>query len=588
MEVCILDRLLKNSKMNIKDFSLEQLNQLADEVRAFQIESISKTGGHIGANLGVIELTIALHYIFDIEKDKLLFDVGHQGYTHKLLTGRKEFFSSLNAINGMSRFISPKESPYDILDASHGGTAISIATGIAYANKKDNIDSKTIAIVGDGAFVEGMSFEGLNYATNQNLPLVIVLNDNGMSIPKNVGAVNIILSTQQNASHFFTAMGFEYFYVNNGHNLDELIQTLEQTKNILDKKTIIVHVKTIKGYGLEISKKHPYKLHFSMPFNPNDSTSTTPIPTGKSYTQIVGDSLYKIMQNDKNVYVITPSTPYASGLDKLLIDFPDNTIDVGMAEQQAAGMAAGLSMSNKTVFLCYQSTFMQRAMDQIFHDISFMNLPITIIASRSGFAGFDSPTHHAIYDLSYLRGLPNLEIFYAGTSKDLKDIIELRKTTAKKPMIILHPYEAIRANEALYFSSDNLITNETIFNGKDGYILSIGNRLSCAIELREKLQTFNKDVGIINNRWIQPLQVKNTINLLQKVNFVITLEENVIDGGFGSAISELITDNNINTQLIRIAIKNGYTSTGDKDYLSKLEKIDVSSIIQKLYDKNIL
>ena len=231
---------------------------------------------------------------------------------------------------------------------------------------------------------------------------------------------------------------------------------------------------------------------------------------------------------------------------------------------------------------------MQRAMDQIFHDICFMNLPVTIIASRSGFAGFDSPTHHAIYDLSYLRGLPNLEIFYAGTSKDLKNMIELRKKTAKKPMIILHPYEAIRADEEKYFSEDSLNNNETLFTGKDGYILSVGNRLSSAMELREKLKTFNKDVGIINNRWIQPLQVINTIELLQKVNFAITLEENVLDGGFGSAISELIIDNDINTKLIRIAIKNGYTSTGDKDYLSKLEKIDVDSIIKQLKTRGIL
>ena len=585
IETKFIDELLNKS---IKEYDLNDLKELANEIREFQIQSISKTGGHIGANLGVIELTISLHYVFDIEKDKLLFDVGHQGYTHKLLTGRKDLFSTLNTIDGMSRFISPKESPYDILDASHGGTAISIGTGIAYANKKDNIDSKTIAIVGDGAFVEGMSFEGLNYSTSQKLPLIIVINDNGMSIPKNVGAVNMILSTKQNASNFFNSMGFEYFYIDNGHNLDEAIQIFEKAKNSLNKKTIIVHVKTTKGYGLEISKNHPYRLHFSMPFNPSDSTTTAPAPTGNSYTQIVGDTLYNLIKNDKNIYVITPSTPYASGLDKLIIDFPDNAIDVGMAEQQAAGMAAGLSMSNKIVFLCYQSTFMQRAMDQIFHDICFMNLPVTIIASRSGFAGFDSPTHHAIYDLSYLRGLPNLEIFYAGTSKDLKNMIELRKKTAKKPMIILHPYEAIRADEEKYFSEDSLNNNETLFTGKDGYILSVGNRLSSAIELREKLKTFNKDVGIINNRWIQPLQVINTIELLQKVNFAITLEENVLDGGFGSAISELIIDNDINTKLIRIAIKNGYTSTGDKDYLSKLEKIDVDSIIKQLKTRGIL
>ena len=581
----ILDAL---SNKPLKKFHLNKLIELADEIREFQIESISKTGGHIGANLGVIELTIAIHYVFDIDKDKLLFDVGHQGYTHKLLTGRKDLFPTLNSINGMSRFISPKESPYDILDASHGGTAVSIGTGLAYSNKIDNADGIVISIVGDGAFVEGMSFEGLNYATENNLPFIIVINDNGMSIPKNVGSVNKILATPLSASHFFESMGYEYLFIEDGHNIETIIDTFKKAKTLVQNKTVLVHIKTIKGHGLEIAKQHPYKLHFSMPFNPLDENSTSPVPSGKSYIKVVGDALLQLIQKDQNVFAITPSTPYASGLDSLIKDFPQNVIDVGMAEQQAAGMAAGMAMNGKKVFLCYQSTFMQRAMDQIFHDICFMNLPVTIIASRSGFAGFDSPTHHAIYDLSYLRGLPNLEIFYAGNSSDLKTMLLHRYKSAKSPMIILHPYENIRENEADYITTDELNLNEVIYEGKDGYIMAVGNRIDTAVETRTKLKALAKDVGIINIRWIRPFKIGQILTLIKKIKFIISLEENVKTGGLGSAISELITDNDISVQLIRIAIESDFTKTGDKNYLSKLEKIDTESILKVLKLRNVI
>jgi len=573
---------------SLKNLDFNELSVLSNNIREFLISNIAQTGGHIGANLGVIELTIALHYVFDLDKDKLLFDVGHQGYTHKLLTGRAELFPSLNSINGMSRFICPKESKYDILDASHGGTAVSIGTGIAYANKVNKSDSYTVAIVGDGAFVEGMTFEGLNYATQTPLPLLIVINDNGMSIPKNVGAVNHILATPKTAENFFKAMDFEYFHIADGHDLPSSIEVFEQAKLSLTNKTTVVHIKTTKGKGLAIAKDHPYKLHFSMPFDPEDGASTSPTPAGKSYTAVIGETLSNLISNDKNIFALTPSTPYASGLDSLLTEFPQNCIDVGMAEQQAAGMAAGLAMSHKKVFLCYQATFMQRAMDQLFHDICFMDLPVTIISSRSGFAGFDSPTHQAIYDLSYLRGLPNLDIFYAGSSRDLQQMIEHRSHHAEKPMLILHPYEAVRDDESEYLREQAITENETIFEGDDGYILTVANRLTTAIALREKLQRQGKQLGIINVRWISPFLTDSLLPVITNSPFVITLEENVKKAGFGSIVSELITDNNLTTPLVRIAIESDYTSTGDKGYLSSLEKIDCDSIIEQLHNKELL
>lgn len=590
MEVCILAKLISNEILThkLKDFSLDDLNELSQEIREFLIDSISKTGGHIGPNLGVIELTVALHYVFDLEKDKLLFDVGHQGYTHKLLTGRKELFFSLNSIGGMSRFICPSESKYDILDASHGGTAVSIGTGMAYANKISNSDELIISVVGDGAFVEGMNFEALNYATQENLPLIIILNDNGMSIPQNVGSVNNILKNENTAFSFFNSMGFEYLYVKDGHNLEESIEIFSKAKKSVENSTVVVHVKTEKGKGLDIAKDHPYKLHFSMPFDPEDKSSTSPIPVGKAYTQIVSEELTDLLKDYSDIFAITPSTPYASGLDNLLNLYPNNVIDVGMAEQQAAGMAAGLAMKDKKVFLCYQSTFMQRAMDQIFHDICFMNLPVTIISSRSGFAGFDSPTHHAIYDLSYLRSLPNLDILYVGTSQDLRTIIKQRVKEATKPLLILHPYEVIRSDESEYLLQSGKVVDDLIFEGKDGYILTVGNRIQTAIPLRKELLKKGKNVGIINIKWINPLNVEFLLQKLKDVQFAITLEENVKKGGFGSSISEVITDNELSLKLLRVAIQSDYTKTGDKDYLSKIEKIDLESILVELKQRDII
>lgn len=573
---------LLDKKIDVKKLNISELGSLSEEVRDFLISSISKTGGHIGANLGVVELTIALHYVFNIEEDKLLFDVGHQGYTHKILTGRKNLFSSLNTIGGMSRFISPDESKYDILDASHGGTAISIGSGMAYANKLDNNNKLIVSIVGDGSFVEGMSFEGLNYASNERLPFIIVINDNGMSIPKNVGAVNNILKNENTASNFFEAMGYSYIHISDGHNIELTIKKFEEAREKVLNNTVVVHVKTQKGKGLKIADNHPYKLHFSMPFNPEDEKSTSPIPSGKAYTQIIAEELDILLKNDKNIFAITPSTPYASGLDNLLNLYPTQVLDVGMAEQHAAGMASGLLMQNKKVFLCYQSTFMQRAMDQLFHDICFMNLPVTIIASRSGFAGFDSPTHHGIYDLSYLRALPNLEVVYVGNSVDLKKLIQKRAKEAIKPLVVLHPYEAIRENEKDFVIENEDIEDDILYEGKDAYIFTIGNKIETAIELREKLISEGKDIGIINIKWLSPINHELIIQKLKKVSFAISLEENIKKAGFGSAISEIIIDNQLNTKLYRVAIENDFTKTGDKNYLSKLEKIDVNSIFERI------
>ena len=574
---------------DLNDLSINDLKSLANEIRSFIIDSVSKTGGHIGTALGVVELTIALHHIFSMPKDTIIYDTGHQGYTHKILTGRKNMFKTLNQFNGMSRFIKRAESKYDIIDASHAGTAISIASGIAFENKLKKKSEYVIAFIGDGALVEGMSAEGLNYCVDKKLPLIIVLNDNGMAIPVNVGGIKNLTSGkdwEEKSKAYFNGLGYKYLAVRNGHDIGLLVDAFKNAKKMYKEGAIVVHVKTEKGKGLSIAKNHKYKMHFSMPFNPKTGEGTSPVPTGKTYASVAGKKLYNLLKNNKDMIVITPSTPYASGLDDCLNDFPERVIDVGMAEQHALGMASGLALRGLKPFVCYQSTFMQRVLDQIIHDVCFMNLPVTILAVRSGFAGMDSPTHHGIYDISYLRGLPNLKIFYPGTSRDLELIIEKRAKNPEGPMVILYPYDKVTDNEIGYYDKSKTIDHaQIIYHGVDGYILSVGNTLNTSFELIKLLKSNNLDFGLVNIRWLKPIPKKQIIDIIKSTKKIITTEENVIEGGFGSSIAELIVDNNLDCEILRSAITQNFVEPGDKIELEKETLIDSKSILRKMMEK---
>lgn len=574
---------------DLKKIPEEQLPELAREVREFLIDSISRTGGHIGANLGVIELTIALHYVFNPPEDSILFDVGHQGYTHKLLTGRKVMFPTLNTFGGMSRFISRKESDYDILDASHAGTAISIGTGIACAKMLDRSGNLVVTVVGDGSMVEGMSFEGLNFAAERGLvglPFILVVNDNGMSIPKNVGGINNLFEGpgwEKRSAGFFEGLGFQYIAVGDGHDLPGLIRSFRDARNIVPDGVVVVHVKTEKGRGLDCAREHPYKMHFSMPFDPLTGDGSSPVPSGISYATIVGETLRESMTNDRNIVVLTPSTPYASGIEGLLTDFPGQAYDVGMAEQHCVGMAVGLALEGKKTFACFQSTFLQRAMDQVFHDMCYMGLPVTVIAARSGFSGYDSPTHHGIYDLSYLRGLPKLNIFYAGTATDLRRILRVRGESPEGPLLILHPYENIwEKGDVIFPDDDDLSMAGMAFDGRDGFIFSVGNRLPDAIRLREALGKRGVDFGLLNIRWIHPVPREQLTGIMSRVPRIVTLEENVRHAGFGSMIGEIILEEGLDVDLFVSAVEEGFVPAGDKGTLSKLTGIDSDSVLQKI------
>ena len=534
----------------------------AKEIRDFLIKKISLTGGHIGANLSVVELTIAIHNNFDIDNDIILFDTGHQGYTHKYLTNRIENFDTLNKYQGMSRFLTNKESKYDHIEASHAGTAISIACG--YANsfnlKKEN--KWVVAIVGDGTLVEGMSFEGLNYASKLE-NICIILNDNEIAIDNNVGSINSIMTSPnwiQLATNFFTSLGFRYFSIEDGHNLNNLDSVFQKIK--LDSSPAICHVKTEKGHGLEIAKSHPYKLHFSMPFNPKDINSTSPVPLGKTFAKVASEKLEELINED--IIVLTPGTPYASELGNIKKKFPSNYIDVGMAEQHIFGMAAGLALSGKRPVVNIQSTFMQRSFDQIVHDISFMNLNVCTIVVRSGFSGFDSPTHHGIFDISYLTIIPNIKVFSPANFERLE--LLLTQTLSGKmlnPVFILLPYDPVLYSNKIFehynVNEFGLIQN---INISKILIVTLSNLNDFIFKTIEKLE----EEGILVNHFIlENLKPKRTemVEIIKNYDKVITIEQNVLRGGLGSIFSEIITDNNLNhIKLRRIAINDKYINAG--------------------------
>jgi 1-deoxy-D-xylulose-5-phosphate synthase len=393
-----------------------------------------------------------------------------------------------------------------------------------------------------------------------------------MAIAPNVGGIKNLFSGNnwmKKSKAWFENMGYAYEAVAEGHNISKICSALQKARTQVHLKPVVVHVKTEKGKGLELAKNHPYKLHFSMPFNIDSGEGVSATPIGESYQAIVGNSLSDFMTRSEDIFAITPATPYASG----------------MAEQHAIAMAAGLSIKGKNVFACFQATFMQRAIDQIFHDICYTKVPITIVSARSGFSGYDGPTHHGIYDFGFLRTLPNIEIFYAGTKRDLKAILEERYRNANSPMIILHPYELISPLQDQYLPEKitPLDCMECIEKGTEGIIIALGNKLIDAINLKKMLfEKKKQNFAVYNLRWVNPLPTKDLNFLLRKYKKAITLEESVKNGGIGMAISDFVRSEKIDCHIFVSAIENKFLPAGDKQELSELAEIDVNSIFKQL------
>jgi 1-deoxy-D-xylulose-5-phosphate synthase len=578
--------LAKVTPARVKSASFKELREMAAKVRQFLIESNAVTGGHIGANLGTIELSLALHHVFESPEDKIIWDTGHQGYTHKIVTGRADRFHTLNTFGGMSRFVTKTESEHDIIEASHGGTSISVALGIALAKGLKGDTRSVVAVIGDGSMSEGLAFEGLNHAavaTHTNL--VIVLNDNGYAISPGFGGLHNYLQSLRPGTKapesFFTALGLDYIGPVDGHDIEAVSKALERARE--STQIPIVHVKTEKGHGWKPADGHPFRLHFSFPFDPRTGKARE----GAAYTgyqDVAAAVIEEEMERDERIVAITPSTLYASGLLPVFKKFPDRCFDPGMEEQHALTMTVGFALERYKPVIVFQSTFMQRAFDSLVHDVCFGNLPTLILAVRSGFAGYDNPTHHGIYDFSYWRGLPNLRVMYPKDRYELERMVRTELKDMTGPAIIAMPYGPVdEFDKAVLDEAPSAFARPQIVSpGTDMTIVAVGHKFAVAREASERLKTRGIDCGLVNLRHLKPLPEEALADILGKVARVVTLEEAVLDGGVGSAIAALVADRRLKCEVLRLGVPTQFVAPGSQAELLKMHGLDVDGVLKKV------
>ena len=587
---------------DLKNLNIEELNSLAEEIKLFLVDSLDKTGGHLSSNLGTIELTLALHYVFDTPNDTFVWDVGHQAYTHKILTGRKELMSTLRQKDGISGFTKRSESEHDAFGAGHSSTSISAALGIAIANKLQQNSNTSIAVIGDGALTGGMSFEALNHAGDTDANLLIVLNDNDMSISKNVGALSKYLtrlisgkiySTMKSKSlelleslpriqkfakrseehlkgmllpgTLFEELGIDYFGPIDGHDISILIKTLQNLKNI--DKPRILHIMTKKGHGVEAAEQNPLKYHGISP--PSSSNNNFP-----SYSKVFGDWLCNTADNDERIIGITPAMSEGSGMVEFSTMFPERFFDVAIAEQHAVTLAGGMATKGLKPVVAIYSTFLQRGYDQFIHDIALQNLNVLFAIDRAGLVGADGATHAGIFDLSFLRCIPNIVIMAPSSSLEMYKALNAAHNL-NGPVCVRFPrgkshIEEFKTDEVIEIGKANIIRN-----GKDIAIFAFGNMLEPSIKAGHEL-----DATVIDMRFIKPLDEDLIINIANTNKKLISIEDNTVSGGAGSAINELLQRNNIRTPLSILGVPDRITEHGSQNELYELYGLDAMHIVK--------
>ncbi|MAG91392.1 1-deoxy-D-xylulose-5-phosphate synthase [Candidatus Woesearchaeota archaeon] len=602
-----------NFPNDLKKLGKDQLKVLAQEIRGKILNVVSKTGGHLGSPLGAVELTLAVHYIFDAPKDKIIIDTGHQSYPHKLITGRRDNFHTLRQYKGVCGFCNISESEYDVFGAGHAATSISAALGIAKARDYKNEDDKVVVIVGDGALTAGLAFEGLNNLGASKTNMLVILNDNRMSISPNVGAISnylnkIVLNPKYfqlrkrtrnllkkipgigeqelekvfkaqerlrniySEGIFFESLGFQYFGPIDGHNIDELITALENVKNL--KGPVLLHVKTEKGKGYEFAEKDLDKFHGMSPFDPINGQKYVK-STNITYTDAFANALIRIAEEDKKIVAITAAMKAGTGLNKFEKHFPDRTIDVGIAEQHAVTFAAGLAINGMKPVCAIYSTFLQRSFDMIIHDVCLQNLPVIFALDRAGLVGDDGPTHNGPFDIAYFRLVPNITIMVPKDENELQHML-YTATLLQGPSTLRYPRGGgIGVGLDPELRELEIGKAEILEQGSDLLILGVGPILYDAMYAVEELKC---NATIVNARFVKPLDEKVILKYANKIKNIITLEEGTINGGFGSAVLELLEDNGIKANVKRIGIPDKFIDHGKPDIQKKLAGIDKESI----------
>lgn len=616
----IMGELLDNIRFpeDIRKLDNKSLIELAGEIRSFIIQSVSKTGGHLASNLGVVELTLAVHCIYNMPHDKVIFDVGHQTYVHKILTGRKEIFNSLRNYGGLSGFPKKCESAYDIFETGHSSTSISAALGMSRARDIKGEDYNVVAVIGDGALTGGMAFEALNDAGDSNTNITVILNDNQMSISKNVGGLSAYLSNVRTEPAYFKIkenienilkgipgigkniakvterlkdsfkyflvpgmlfeeLGFTYLGPIDGHNIIKLKDVLERSKKV--KGPVFIHVVTKKGKGYELAEEKPERFHGIGKF---DIDTGEPFnKCSNSYSDVFGNELVEIAKTDKRIISITAAMPEGTGLSNFAKLFPERFFDVGIAEQHAVTLAAGLAASGmKPVFAVY-STFLQRAFDQVIHDVCMQKLPVLIAIDRGGIVGEDGETHQGVFDFTYLRSIPNIVIMAPKSTDELKKMLRM-SFSMNCPTAIRYPRGG--DIDGIHFEDKNDFKpykSEVILRGNNILVISAGRMTSFAYKAALELKKSNINIGLINARFIKPLDKETILNEVKKYKSIITIEDNVINGGFGSGILELLSENDLFDKKIKLlGFPDEFIPHGSVNILFKKYKLDADGIME--------
>lgn len=605
----------------IKNMSIDELDEFAEEIREFLIEQVSKTGGHLASNLGVVELTISLYNVFNFNKDKIIWDVGHQSYVHKILTGRKDMFDSLRMHNGLSGFPKREESPYDMFNTGHSSTSISAAAGMARARDIKNQKFDVIAVIGDGALTGGMALEALNDIGYRKTKMIIILNDNQMSISQNVGGLSTYLSDLRMGDTYnkvksdinstlekipkvgkgminsinkvkssvkqlmvpgmlFEDMGIKYYGPIDGHNIKEMSKILKKAQQV--NGPVLIHVVTKKGKGYEYAEQFPNKFHALGPFNSESGKSSS--TSSKSYSKVFGETMVKLAEKNKKVVAITAAMPEGTGLDQFSKLYPKRFFDVGIAEQHATTMAAGMAAEGlKPVFAVY-STFLQRAYDQIIHDIVLQNLPVILAIDRAGIVGADGETHQGIFDLSYLSSIPNMTIMSPKCTEELRYMLQFA-VTQNYPIAIRYP----RGGDEEYGELSPMTFFRKgrweILNERSGKValVATGKMVQSAIKVKSLLKENGVEATLINACFVKPIDKFLLKDLIKSGYKIVTIEDNLLLGGLGSCINEyLIEEGLVNNNILNLGFNDKFITHGEVDILYKENGLDPESICERI------
>ena len=606
---------------DIKNIDPKAYDELAQEIRDFLINKISVTGGHLGSNLGAVELTMALHLALNLPEDKIIWDVGHQSYTHKILTGRKEGFDGLRQFHGMSGFPKRKESNCDAFDTGHSSTSISAGLGLVKARDIQGLDQTIVSVIGDGSMTGGMAYEALNNAGKLETNFIVILNDNNMSISENVGGVSKYLNNIRTADSyldlkksiydalrgtprgknmvtgirrvkssfkqlvipgmFFEDMGITYLGPVDGHNIRALVRVIQEARRV--NGAVLIHAITQKGKGYAPAERHPARFHGAEPFDVE-----TGLPTNRrttpSYTDVFSTVMCKLGGRDEKVVAITAAMPDGTGLKRFHNMYPERFFDVGIAEEHAVTFAAGLAAGGMKPIVAIYSSFLQRAYDQILHDVCIQNLPVVFAIDRAGLVGSDGETHQGIFDFSYLSSIPNMHVCAPKNKWELADMLKYAVRFGG-PIAIRYPRGEAYDGLKEYREPIECGRAEWIYREREIALFAVGSMVKTAEQVREKLKALGKQASLINARFVKPIDTEAVLEACRDHQMIVTLEENVSSGGYGEKVLRCINDENITVDYLQVALPDAYIEHGNVEKLKGEIGMDADSICQKILEK---